>query len=104
MTAEKKTSTKAKGKILDISDAKGAIDNIGDLVIFGDNNLWTLLSKASSNSGGWMKSTKAMQVPNGVIIQVTTQQGDNVAEALQYVPGVVVRKNPNGKGASIVRS
>jgi hypothetical protein len=92
-----------EGKDFGISNTKAAKENINDLVLYGDNNLWTLLSKASSQSGRWMKSTKAMQVPYGVIIQVTTQQGDHVAEALQYVPGVVVRKNPDGKGATLIR-
>jgi hypothetical protein len=36
-----------------------------------------------------MKSTKVMNIPGiGVVIQVTTQQGSHVAEALQFVPGV----------------
>jgi len=35
-----------------------------------------------------MKSTKAMEVPGGCVVQVTTQQGDDVAEALTFVPGV----------------
>jgi hypothetical protein len=90
-----------EGKDFGITNTRAAIDNINDLVLYGDNNLWTLLSKASSQSGRWMKSTKAMQLPAGVMIQVTTQQGDHVAEALQYVPGLVIRKSANG--ATIVR-
>ena len=37
-----------------------------------------------------MKSTKGMAVPGGVVIQVSTQQGDNVAEALVFVPDVTI--------------
>lgn len=51
-------------------------------------DLFKLLSKAWSHEECWMKSTKAMDVPGGVVIQVSTQQGDNVAEALTFVPGV----------------
>ena len=58
--------------------------------------MFTLLCKASSKSQGWMKSAKAMQVPNGCVVQVTTQQGDNVAEALTYVPGVMIADDVNG--------
>lgn len=78
---------KPQGKILDISEVKGAKANISDLVVYGDGDTFRLLCKASSKSGGWMKSTKVCNVPYGCIVQVTTQQGDNVAEALTYVPG-----------------
>jgi hypothetical protein len=38
-----------------------------------------------------MKSTKAMQIDGvGCVVQVTTQQGDNVAEAITFVPGVKI--------------
>ena len=38
----------------------------------------------------WMKSTKAMFVGNGCVVQVTTQQNNNIAEAVTFVPGVTV--------------
>lgn len=50
-----------------------------------------------------MKSTKAMQVPGGCVVQVTTQQKNpdgsySVAEALTYVPGVkIVDAENNGR-------
>ena len=37
-----------------------------------------------------MKSTKAMEVIGGCVVQVTTQQGSNIAEALTFVPGVKI--------------
>jgi hypothetical protein len=83
-------------KQLDISDIKGAKANISDLKTFGDGDTFQLICKASSKSGGWMKSTKAMQINGfGCIVQVTTQQGDNVAEALTFVQGVKI-VNING--------
>lgn len=75
-------------KTLHNSDVSGARKNVSDLKTFGDGDTFKLLCKASSEAEGWMKSTKAMQTPNGCVIQVTTQQGDNIAEALTYVPGV----------------
>ena len=50
-----------------------------------------------------MKSTKAMDVGHGLVIQTTTQQrGDNgsyaVADALVYVPGVMLREHKNEEG------
>jgi hypothetical protein len=76
-------------KILNVTDIEQAKTQISDLKTFGNGNLFKLLSKASSKSGGWMKSTKAMQIDDvGCVVQVTTQQGDNIAEALCFVPGV----------------
>lgn len=77
-----------KAKSLGNTDVNGAAKNVEDLVIFGNGDLFKLVSKASSEAEGWMKSTKACNMPTGVLVQVTTQQGDHVAEALQFIPGV----------------
>lgn len=74
---------------------------MSDLVVFGDGDTFQLICKASSKAEGWLKSTKAMEIPGvGCVVQVTTQQGDNVAEALTFVPGVrieVLGKPENGR-------
>ena len=71
-----------------VSDAKTAIS---DLKTFGNGDMWKLIGKASSKSQGWMKSTKAMEIEGvGCVVQVTTQQDKNVAEALCYVPGCTI--------------
>jgi hypothetical protein len=80
-------------KTLDISQVKGARENIPDLKVYGDGDTFRLLCKASSQEEGWMKSTKVCNVDGGCIVQVTTQQRNPggsyaVAEALTYVPGV----------------
>ena len=78
-------------KTLHNSDVSGARKNVSDLVVFGNGDAFQLLCKASSQSEGWMKSTKAMEIPGvGCVVQVTTQQGDHVAEALTFVPGVII--------------
>jgi len=79
-------------KSLGNTDINGAKKNVADLEVFGEGDLFKLISKASSKSEGWMKSTKAMEISGvGCIVQVTTQQGDNVAEALTFVPGVKIK-------------
>lgn len=83
-------------KDLDVTNTKDAQKKTSDLVVFGNPDIWELLCKASSKSGGWVKSTKAMRVHKGVVLQVTTQQGDHVAEALTFVPGVRI-ETVNGK-------
>jgi len=75
-------------KTLSNTDINKAKEQVSDIEVFGDGDLFKLISKASSKAEGWMKSTKAMWIPNlGVLIQVTTQQGEHVAEALEFVPG-----------------
>lgn len=76
-------------KTLKNTDTDGAIKNVSDLKKFGDADSFKLISKAWSEAEGWMKSTKAMQIDGiGCVVQVTTQQGENIAEALTFVPGV----------------
>ena len=79
-------------KTLVNTDANGAIKNVKDIVFWGNGDTFKLISKASSVEEGWMKSTKAMQIDYiGCVIQVSTQQGDNVAEALTFVAGVKIK-------------
>ena len=80
-------------KTLHNTEISGAKKNVPDIVVYGDGDLFKLISKASSQKEGWMKSTKGMDVGTGVVVQVTTQQGDNVAEALCFIPGARVEGN-----------
>ena len=55
------------------------------------------ICKASSKSQGWMKSTKAYEIPDyGCIVQSTTQQGSNVAETMVFVPYTKIVEDVNG--------
>lgn len=85
------------GKSLDVTSvADAAAGKVSDIKVVGNGDTFALLCKASSKSQGWMKSAKAMEVPDGCVVQVTTQQGDHVAEALCYVPGVMIADDING--------
>jgi hypothetical protein len=89
-----------KEKTMDISEVKGARENISDLKVYGDGDTFRLLCKASSQEEGWMKSTKVCNVLGGCIVQVTTQQRNfdgsyAVAEALTYVPKININCNLN---------
>lgn len=84
-------------KTLRNSDISGARANVPDIVVYGDGDLFQLLCKASSEAEGWMKSTKAMEIVGvGCVVQVTTQQHDNVAEALIFVPDVTIVDRKGG--------
>lgn len=87
-------------KTLTNSDVSGARANVPDIKVVGNGDSWRLLCKASSQEEGWMKSTKAMEVPGGCCLQVTTQQRNPdgsyaVAEAVCFVPGVIIVNDEN---------
>lgn len=94
-------------KTLHNSDIDGAKKNVPDIKVFGNGDSWQLLCKASSDNEGWMKSTKAYEIPGvGCMVQVTTQQrywigyeaSYAVAEAVTFVPGVkIVPDENNGR-------
>jgi len=59
--------------------------------IIGNPDLWKLICKVYADDAGWMKSTKAMNIEGrGVLVQVSTQLGDQVAEALTFIPDAMV--------------
>lgn len=87
-------------KTLHNSDVSGAKINVPDIKVVGNSDMFQLLCKASSQNEGWMKSTKAMEVTGGCVVQVTTQQRNldgsySLAEALTFVPGVRIVEDIN---------
>ena len=75
-----------------------ATKNVKDIVFWGNGDTFKLISKASSESEGWMKSTKAMQAGSSVVVQVTTQQRNPdgsyaIAEALTTVLNSTIKEN-----------
>ncbi len=91
-------------KTLNNTTAPQAKDNVKDIVFWGNGDLFKLIGKASSKKEGWMKSTKAMQIDNvGCVIQVTTQQGEHVAEAVTFIPGVKILETKDDNGAVVSR-
>jgi len=82
------------------TDINKAHDQVKDIKTFGNGDMFKLLSKAWSEDEGWMKSSKAMEIPFvGCVVQVTTQQGDNVAEAVTFVPGTRIIEEKDKQGS-----
>ena len=84
-----------EAKSLHNTTANGAKKNVRDIQFWGDGDTFRLISKASSEAEGWMKSTKAMPAGNSVVVQVTTQQRNpdgsySIAEALTTVPNAII--------------
>ncbi len=78
-------------KTLKNTEASGTRKNVSDVQFWGDGDTWKLISKASSENEGWMKSTKAVQLNEGCLVQVTTQQRNPdgsyaIAEAVAFAP------------------
>jgi len=95
--------TEKTKKTMTNTTASQAKDNVKDIVFWGDGDTFKLISKASSANEGWMKSSKAMEIDGvGCVVQVTTQQGNNVAEAVTFVPNCKIEEtfDTNGKVTS----
>jgi hypothetical protein len=79
-------NTKRNFENTTVSQAKVSIS---DLVTFGDCDAFKLICKSSSETQGWMKSTKALEISGvGCLVQVTTLENGRPAEALCFIPGV----------------
>ena len=89
--------------------SNGATKNVKDIVFWGNGDTFKLISKASSEAEGWMKSTKAMKCGKDVVIQVTTQQKNpdgsySVAEALTTVHNKKIVETTDQNGNVVSRT
>jgi len=84
-------------------------ENVSDIKVFGDGDMFKLLCKASSKAQGFMKSTKACEIEGvGCIVQSSTERIDSkgrisVAEASVFVPGVEIFSEKDSNGNVIGR-
>lgn len=88
-----KEKSQSEERSMTVTSSKDLKEKVSDVEIFGDPDTWRLLCKAGSQSQGWFKSTKAMEVPGGIVVQTCTQQGVQVSEALVFIPGVELTDN-----------
>lgn len=77
-------------------NANETIKNAKDVKSWGDGDTFQLISKASSENEGFMKSTKAMEIKGvGCVVQVTTQQKNpdgsySLSDAVTFVPNTQI--------------
>jgi len=96
-------------KSLHNTDTNSATKNVKDIVFFGDGDMFKLISKASSENEGWMKSTKAMEIKGvGCVVQTTTQQRNPdgsyaLTDAVTFVPNCKIEYITNEKNEVISR-
>jgi hypothetical protein len=69
---------------------------------WGDPDTFKTLCKSSDAYGS--SETRALQIDGlGVVLQVTTQQDGNLAEALVFVPGCHIEEWNNAEGEAFGR-
>ena len=96
-------------KSLHNTTSNGAKKNVKDIQFWGDGDTFKLISKASSEIEGWMKSTKAMYIEHiGCIVQVTTQQRNpdgsySISDAVTFVPKAEISEVVNVNNEVISR-
>lgn len=89
-------------KSLDVTSVNNAQSKVSDIAVVGNGDTFRLLCKASSKKQGWMKSSKAMEIPGvGCVVQTTTQQinpdgSSSLADAICFVPSVKIADDANG--------
>lgn len=98
-----------ESKSLHNTTSNSARVNVKDIQFWGNGDMFRLISKASSEAEGWMKSTKAMPAGKNVVLQVTTQQRNPdgsyaIAEALTTVENSIIIEHINDEGVVTARS
>lgn len=58
-------------------------------IVEGNPKLWVTLQRVTDPSSGWVKTTRAMKAPGGVLINTCSRKQGSaiVAEALCLIPG-----------------
>lgn len=64
----------------------------------GDAELWVTLQQVTDPNSGWVKTTRAMETPGGVLVNTCSRKvGSEVAaEALCYVPAAKLSRTAAG--------
>lgn len=90
-------------KTLGLSNTVEAQQEISDLAVIGNGDLFKLLSKVSSKIEEWEKTTEAMYITGiGCVVHTITQQEDNISEALLLIPGTRLESDIND-GLKVVK-
>lgn len=96
-------------KSLHNTTANGARKNVKDIQFWGNGDTFKLISKASSENEGWMKSTKALEIEGlGCVVQTTTQQRNPdgsyaLTDAVTFVPNAKIEVEKDEAGDIISR-
>jgi len=75
--------------------------SVSDVIYVGNAATFQLLCKSSSAIEGWTKSTTAMSLESGCLVQTTTQQLNKdgsyaLSESLCFIPNTRIDADVNG--------
>ena len=70
--------------------------------IRGNPELWTTLQTVVDAASGWTKTTRAMNVPGGCLVNTAMRRHEAVGEALVFVPGARVKRGSENSAACLV--
>lgn len=68
----------------------------------GNPDLWASLQTVKDPNTGWTKTTRAMSVPGGALVNTCTRGPGFATEALVFVPHVTVRRVKDSPTATLV--
>lgn len=82
---------------LTATDPESARAATPDIVVHGPPDLWVCVGKASSQKGGWMKTTKVLRLEFCFLVQTETQQRNpdgswSLSQAIVHVPYTEARR------------
>lgn len=72
------------------------------VTMHGPANLWTKLQMIRDEKSGAAKTTLAMDVPHGVVVNTCTRGPNGTSEALVFLPGVKVMRDTTTKLGRLV--
>lgn len=92
-------------KDLNITGPEGLRTAVPDVEVHGDPAFWICVSKAWSDTKGWMHSTKAALIRGqGLLVQTSTEFSNitshtrTTSQALTFIPGAYIEgRTVNGK-------
>ena len=72
-------------------------EKVNDVEVSGNTDLFICISKSSSISGNWEKSTNVMEIKEiGCVVKVYTRYGENISEGITFVPDTMLQQDSNG--------
>jgi len=94
--------SEAESRPMGITNPEEARSVVSDIKVVGDPDFMSVLSKASSETQGWMKSTKAREVPGlGVLVQFTNRERNpdgsvSLTDSGVWIPGAFIQETKDG--------
>jgi len=88
-------SSDKEEKDLSVTSGKDLKKKVSDVKTYGNPDIWVLVCKASSQKQGWMKTTKALAIGEGCLVQTETQQKNldgsySLSQALTFVSDITI--------------